>query len=231
MPAVLFLSTGAYVELPLAGFIFFSVRAFALSQEKQGSSKWLIVSGVLSGLAIAVKYTGAICPIILFLILIPPIISGNKRKIRDLFVFSSSVLLPTLPWLIKNALTIGNPVFPFFYQHFGAHQGWTAQNAAGYFSQLTEYDAKSHMFIELFKAPWNLSGGALRYGGGFDVLGDFGWPLIFLSAPLAIFLSRKDKNIFLLTIYAAAHFLFLNCVKNLFHRIKGIFIMNRNCDC
>jgi hypothetical protein len=52
---------------------------------------------------------------------------------------------------------------------------------------LTEYDHKSQLADWIVHTPLLLLNQPLKFGGGFDVLGDFGWPLFLLALPIFIF--------------------------------------------
>ncbi len=215
MPAVLLLTTGAYVDLPLGGFVFLSMRCFQFGRN-ESNAKWLVLSGLFSGFAMATKYTGAVCPIILTSVLLFDFVRFKRISMRLVCLFVFSAAVPIVPWLVKNWMAIGNPVFPFLYKWLGGADGWTAENAAGYFRQLTDYEMKSRLFFELARAPWSLATSATRFGGGFDVLGDFGWPLILFSAPLAIFLSYRTASVRFLTLFSLIQFFIWFCTKPVF---------------
>ena len=204
-PNVLFLSTGGYIEIPLAFFSFLSLWAFIWAYENKWNSKGLVLSGLFGGFACAVKYTGVITPCILFSYLSYFFIK-KKVDFRTLLFFTAGVIVPVCPWLLKNAMGIGNPVFPFFYSFFGGDVAWTKDSAEGYFQVLTQYGSKSHVFLELLTSPFLIFSNAKEFGGGFDVLGDFGWSLFLLSAPFAIFFVWKKPLLRFLYIYSVLHF-------------------------
>ena len=222
MPAVLFLSLGAYVDLPLGAFVFFAVRSFVTARENSWDARWLLLSGLFCGFASATKYTGAICPVLLFVILVLACVGKRPVSIAKLAIFSAGAVMPPLIWFVKNASTVGNPFFPFFYKAFGGASEWTSASAAGYFSQLTEYGHRSSVLNELLLVPWNLSAFAVKYGGGFDVLGDFGWPLLLFAAPMAFFLFPKQRDIKIISLYVLGHFLFWFTAKPVLRFLTGI---------
>lgn len=208
-PAVLLLSLGAYVEIPLAFFTLLAIRCFTLWKRNRGGTAWLILSGFFSGTCFSIKYTGAITVLILCCVLAFDLRLDIKKYSKFILIFLASFLLPSAMWLTKNYLTIGNPVFPFFYRQLGfGNVGWTADSASSYFQMLTEYGAKSELFFELLAAPWKIIHSNLSFGGGFDVLGDFGWFAIIFSFPLFILLPKRKGALKFLLFYAAAHFVF-----------------------
>ena len=155
MPMVLNLGAQAYNDLPLA---FYQVAALiALLRWRQNEQTgWLILSGVFAGLAMGLKYTSFVTPLLLagFVVwhfwqkdsravagvpTVPP--SGTAKKsaaanttgrlakaIRPLLTLTAATTLVALPWYIKNWAFTGNPVYPFV---FGG-QFWDAFRAAAY---------------------------------------------------------------------------------------------------
>jgi len=55
MPAVVFLSVGAYVDIALAFFIFLAVYGFLKSIQTSSSYGWMAISGLMAGTAMATK--------------------------------------------------------------------------------------------------------------------------------------------------------------------------------
>jgi hypothetical protein len=96
-----------------------------------------LVTSLLSGTAAACKYTGLVyvwLPCTLFLFLIP---FAAKRRMDPPSLGSLALVIllgfgiTGAPWLIKNAASTGNPVFPLAFQIFGGpDEGWTTEQAA-----------------------------------------------------------------------------------------------------
>lgn len=77
-----------------------------------------VLNGILGGILMGFKYqTGPffIIPGIIFLSL--KVIS-SKKQFSFLFLVPLISLITFSPWLIKNALLTGNPLYPFFYNFF-----------------------------------------------------------------------------------------------------------------
>lgn len=214
-PFFLLLASSTYVEIHQAFIAFAAFWAFVKFLETD-DGKYLIFSGALSGVAVGVKYTGfaavAAVNVILVLRFLRGTFAGASKSIKvalgEIAVFTLAAIIAASPWLIKNIIYTGNPVFPFFYKVFGyALTGWTSAAADGYFAALTEYAHKSSVFFELAMLPYNLVFNPVRYGGGIDVLGDFGWPALLVAAIVAcIFLRRKLKFASKAALYSATVF-------------------------
>jgi len=190
MPAFLLLSSGGYVDIGLTLYVFLSFYALCVGMETERSGI-LALSGVLAGIAVGIKYTGAIPCAVCGLLLLWHDRHRLEHAWRHILLFGGSTLVVVSPWLVKNTIYVGNPVFPFFYGWGNAKLNpWIQNAAAGYFHGLAEYEPRS--LIELLRLPWDIIVSSLRFGGGMDVLGDYGWaPLILLS--LAGILRRKNS--------------------------------------
>lgn len=127
--------------------------------------------------------------------------------LRSFFVLNFGAFISSFIWYAKNFIYTGNPVFPFFYNVFGYRNiDWNQQSAAGYFSMLTEYSHRSSVFYEIILLPYNLIFNPVRFGGGIDVLGDFGWVIFLCVSPLFLIMVGKIKNAGFMILYAAIIF-------------------------
>jgi len=169
-------------------------------RESAGAPRsWLALSAIFAGLALGAKYTAGLTAGGLGLILVKGWLTGppaaRRARAGDLVFFVAVVVAVFSPWLIKNAVTAGNPVFPFFYSWFPATRaGWPAAGAQRYFAVLTEYGHGGAWWRALWDLPVQLLGNSLRFGGGMDVLGDMGWELLFWALPLAAWAGWRRRN-------------------------------------
>lgn len=196
--AVMLLSGTTYVE-PIV-MLWGSAAVLSFMRWRQESAErpsrgWLLLSAVFCGLALGSKYYAGITAGLLasFLLLRLAVAEKRRREAADLAVFCGVTTLVFSPWLVKNFVEVGNPVFPFFYRHFAdASFGWEGQAAKDYFQILTEYGHGGNVWRALADLPFMLLGNSLRFGGGMDVLGNFGWELSFLCLPLALWAGRSS---------------------------------------
>lgn len=132
-----YLSGLAYVE---HGVLFLSAIAVAalLRMLKHSGRRmargWIVLCGVCSGLACGCKYTAiplTVAPIALAIVL--GLGGGLRQRAVSLLLYLVATLLPFSPWLIKNALMTGNPVFPLANNYFRAYpQGWGEEECGGW---------------------------------------------------------------------------------------------------
>jgi len=121
IPIIVKLSITVYVDL---GLIFFSTASLLLMFkwiESRFSLKYLIFSAVFCGLALGTKYNGLIVLFLLslFVVFIKSRDCTNERnrfpKALGAGIFFGLVaLLIFSPWMIRNYLWTGNPIFPLY---------------------------------------------------------------------------------------------------------------------
>jgi hypothetical protein len=126
-PLVPTLAAWAYNDLALCTFGLLAVHTY-LNWREQRKERWLLLSGLFCGFMMGIKYTSFVTPLLLgFLVLWD--LRHNWRHIpRPLLLFAAAAGILLLPWLAKNWLFTGNPVYPFV---FGG-RFWDAYRAAAY---------------------------------------------------------------------------------------------------
>jgi 4-amino-4-deoxy-L-arabinose transferase-like glycosyltransferase len=111
-PTVMALGASAYVDL---GVLLYSTVAVIGLLRWQETQRWsdVIVSALGAGCAASVKYNGVL---VLALVGTGVLVLTPRRRwwtaIAATALFGSVALLPLAPWLVKNAIDTGNPVFP-----------------------------------------------------------------------------------------------------------------------
>lgn len=109
IPSLPWLSSWAYTDFALT---FYSVAALYAIWKCKNDNFWLLFSGVFSGMAMGIKYTSFLLPIIcIFFILWERKI--NKDSIKYVILFSIITWGIAAPWYIRNFIIMGNPVYPF----------------------------------------------------------------------------------------------------------------------
>lgn len=187
VPSLLLVSTWAYVDLALTFYALASLYALLVAREAD-NARWISLSGAFAGFALGVKYTAAIIPVALIVILVIgnwKLVIGNWRfVIRHL----SFVIVFAAPWYLRNLVFTGNPVYPFVFggPYWDAFRSeWFSRFGTGY------WDTP----LKLLLAPWDATiygiEGALGYEATIGPLLLMLLPLLFLP----ILNSRtKDLN-------------------------------------
>jgi hypothetical protein len=112
-----------------------SVYCLLLAPNKGFSKELIIISGLLTGFSITAKFSFVIAFLPAIILLLIFLELDKKRHIKGakgcyqaflaLGFFGLSVLIGSVPHLLKNALLFGNPLAPFFGMHNWADQsGW-----------------------------------------------------------------------------------------------------------
>ncbi|MCU7801215.1 MAG: glycosyltransferase family 39 protein, partial [gamma proteobacterium symbiont of Lucinoma myriamae] len=125
IPVITKLSVNVYIDLGLIFFSTASLLAIIHWLKNPQQLKWLILSGVSCGLALSSKYTGLI-PLLILSLIIPYYytkivsnnLSGQTKSLGYSAVFIIISLVIFSPWMIKNTIWTGNPVYPLYNSYF-----------------------------------------------------------------------------------------------------------------
>jgi len=157
---------------------FFSTLAFGAMiigvEEVEGQLIWL--SAMCAGAAVATKWT-AIPVVVLPLV----VMLCFQKDFRRLPAYCGIIGLLVVPWLLKNWILSGNPVYPLFYQWF-PNPNWTAPQAA-VFSDFHGPKFGSGAFGQFFSLIWNYS--FLEVGAV---------PLLLMTAPLILLVRSSEPT-------------------------------------
>jgi hypothetical protein len=109
-----------YVEGPLcyyhAALVWSAGMAWGASPESR--SRWWFAIGLLAGGAMAIKYPALISAVLPFGV-VALAAAWRVKSSRIVIAFSLGVLMVMGPWLVKNVVDTGNPVYPLGYRVFG----------------------------------------------------------------------------------------------------------------
>jgi hypothetical protein len=117
-------ATAGYVEPLQVLYTILAVLAAGRFIEEGG---WglLTASAILTGLAMCVKYTSA--PFLAVPLALAVLLRKGSawERLRHAVVFSAIAIAVLSPWLIKNLIFTGNPLYPLLYSLFGGRD-WSA---------------------------------------------------------------------------------------------------------
>ena len=181
-PWTMYLAGIAFVEIGMLALGMAALTATIIAIREPGrADRGAIVAGALAGLAAGFKYTALpmiALPIALLYVL------GNFPLRRRLLCSGISVVCAIIacsPWMIRNTINTGNPVFPLAYAVFGANDDvWSAEQAAQWNAAHRKSETESSV------------SDTLRLGIH-RTLGDarLGWPLFVLATIGAA--TRRDR--------------------------------------
>ncbi|MFA5778932.1 MAG: glycosyltransferase family 39 protein [Elusimicrobiota bacterium] len=194
-PAIVMLASGTYVDLGLTFYLFLSFISLMKWMETS-LNKWLVLSGLLCGFSLGIKYTAGISAIIFILIIFHTAVSKRENIFSKIILFVSSAFLVFLPWLVKNYIFTGNPVFPFYI--FGNAPDYIQK----YLSHVSQHGTSG--IADFLNLPWNITMEGIKFGGGFDIIGPF--YLVFL--PVLFLITKTDKLVKISFAYLILYFFF-----------------------
>lgn len=104
-----------YVEWPAMLFGISMLIAFAHWMNGK-ALKNIALAGTFAGMALATKYTTGVIAIAGVVIILSEWKNiGARAAIKSIFLFGLIIILVMLPWLSKNLLATGNPVYPLLF--------------------------------------------------------------------------------------------------------------------
>jgi hypothetical protein len=193
-PWVYRLAVIPYVEGPLcyyhAALVWATLHAGAAEFDRLRVRLWGVV-GLLAGGAMACKYPALVSAVAPFGLL-ALVEAVRRRSVRVALAFGLGCILVTTPWLAKNVIDTGNPVYPLAYRVFGGPH-WDPAREAKW--------SRAH-------GPRPVSAPALAESV-VDVAGRSDWqsPLYIALAPLALIRPGSRRLAWALWGYVAYLFL------------------------
>ncbi len=128
-PWTAYLAGIAYVEV---GMLATGMCAFAVALRGGAPTEAIgrrgLTTGLLAGLSAGFKYTAIPLIALPAVILLAFCRQPQKKRVLGLVTFAAGLLIAIAPWLARNTVNTGNPVFPMAYSVFGAKPGlWNAE--------------------------------------------------------------------------------------------------------
>ena len=188
-PIAIYASWNSGIDLGSSFFVGLAFFALCRSLEPPPAgtpaeaSRWHLAAGFLIGSAMATKYN--VLPLGCVLILVH--LWQDRREGRPWqrsFWMAATAGLVLAPWLVKNAVFYGNPLYPFLHKVLGwaAPADWRPVLEAGGSRDLVRTFTTLAGFKELLFQPWNCSTGSWP-------LGDWPGPAYIFLAPFPLVLG------------------------------------------
>ncbi|MCA9886926.1 MAG: glycosyltransferase family 39 protein [Anaerolineae bacterium] len=102
----------AYVDLAMMAYGAIAIVAIVQWANDQDRNSWLLLAGVIAGLAVGIKYTAA--PLVIGMVL-TIILQDVRRSPRNVLMFGIAAGVVFLPWMIKGLLLYQNPIYPYLF--------------------------------------------------------------------------------------------------------------------
>jgi len=117
-PIVILVALTPKVDVTLAFFVILGHYALLKGLERPSSAdRWVLLSGLLLGLGVGIKYLALIYVMALTPVLVALLYKaspGSIQRVRVGGVFVLAIVGASLPWLLKNWFLFGAPFFPYF---------------------------------------------------------------------------------------------------------------------
>lgn len=184
IPTAVIIATWAYVDLALAFYEFTAFCALMNWFEAPGEKRWLILAGVLCGMAMSIKYTGVTALVALFALLLFRLLRDRTHRRRILAAaagLGAIALLVASPWYCKNAIYTGNPVYPYL---FGGSNWNQLRN-----QWLTSIGVKMSP-LRLLLLPWDITVLGTQGTEAFDATIS---PFFLAFLPLILFVRKNHR--------------------------------------
>ena len=209
LPALLFFTVpqagflAASAKTDMLGFLFMAAAVYLLLDHdaRGGNRLGPILSGLLWGCAVGTK---VIFAFYLLAFLAARLVFGRgpmKRRVATSVIVGLLVLACLLPWFIKNAATMGNPVYPYLNRVFPSSH-WSADQGRSFSTGLRR--GADHALPDYLLFPFRLFLNPYRHGA------TAAWGiLVLVLLPLLPFLREEGVSRILLTTAALAFLLLL----------------------
>lgn len=133
MPIMASEAVSAYVDVALALYTVLTFWAASNALIANRSPRWLVMAGMMAGVAMGIKYLGLVAFMLLLLWMLVAYRAQSRRPGWRTSAAMGLVvaLVIASPWYVKNVLWTGNPVFPFAYEVFDG-RNWDLPRAQAY---------------------------------------------------------------------------------------------------
>ena len=204
-PCVVMMSVCTGVDLAGAFFQTVAIVAILSAVDGERSKSW-VAAGLLIGAAMATKPLAWGLPVAA---LTAVWTAGARRSKLGLAWASVGTFAVFVPWLIKNGVFYGNPIYPFYHEWFQPHAeimpNWR------YFNETTGIPWRSapwSAFVVWLEAPFE----AARYQREIPQYAD---PVLIGLLPAGLWLSLRDRRFKILLCFTAAAWLPVSFVTDL----------------
>ena len=149
------------VDLGAAFYVLAAFSAMMRSFEEREDAEvhlWDAAAGLLAGFAMSVKYN--VWPVAAVMTAGHFVLSARSgRSFKGSVRMAACAALVLAPWLIKNAVFFGNPIYPFLHEHIGRVRpvDWGGFLDAAGSRDLKEIFAGWSGFRDFLLIPWNYS--------------------------------------------------------------------------
>jgi 4-amino-4-deoxy-L-arabinose transferase-like glycosyltransferase len=197
-------ATWAGIDFAWAAYELWAMYAVMvwLAEGKRDARKYMILAGVMSGLAASTKYLALPALLILALLILWISIRDAQNPLTEVFsnllTFGVSAGLVMGVWYIKNWLWTGNPVYPFF---FGG-VGWDSLKDQIFSNDYMKTFGVERNLLNFLLMPYNVYAQQKQFS---TLPLEIVHPLIWLAFLLPLF--KGSKRYFGIVLYVFAYYI------------------------
>jgi len=202
-PPVLLTVRFGTVEVLLA--LSFTFEVWCLHRWREGGGRgWAAAAGLFAGWCFATKYAGGIFAILPPLVFFIEDTAGmGRRASRAAPPLAAAAAVAALPWLVKNLVFTGNPVFPALYGLFGGKDWSTARGSALLVDAQASWKVAASVG-EFARLPVDLMLHPERFGAA--ATSGWFWPVT-LAAVVVALTAPRDRAVVRLSAILAGYLL------------------------
>ncbi len=122
VPSFILVAAWPYNDAALAFYSFGALYALIVAKENL-EWRWFALAGACAGLALGMKYTAAIIPVALLIVMW---LDRKKLSLQHWVALLVACGLVASPWYLRNLVFTGNPIYPFFFggRYWDAFRGY-----------------------------------------------------------------------------------------------------------
>ena len=181
------LSAIPYVE---GALLFYGTLTLLTALSVGRGARWALLAGCFAGCATACKYPGLVM-VAVPMGVVTVLVGRWRRAAAYSLAFATGCLLFVGPWLVRNALWTGNPVYPLAYSWFGGID-WSTEDAQHFDSHHRSNDFSiASLARYVGELPTGNNWG--RVLGEIPCRSDWQSALLFTFAPLALLGRRRRR--------------------------------------
>ncbi|NQU07665.1 MAG: glycosyltransferase family 39 protein, partial [Candidatus Abyssubacteria bacterium] len=179
----------AYVDIGMT--FYFLLAIYCMWKWKTGGGeRWFVLLCIFAGIFAGMKYTSIYGLIsISLMIAVSEFSSGERRfgkTLKRLALFGGIVTIFVLPYLVKNYVITGNPVYPVAYGVFGGK--WLVPAQVERMLAYVDSHGMGHDWRNMLALPWNIT---IMGKAGFEKFDTTITPLWLIFLP-ALLLTRPN---------------------------------------
>jgi hypothetical protein len=150
--------TMAYIDIGMT--FYFMLAMFCLWKWKTGGDgRWLALLYVFAGIFAGMKYTSIYGLVTISVIIAAVSLGTGERRIattiKNLGLYGLTVTIFVLPYLVKNYVISGNPVYPVAFNLFGGH--WLVPEQVERMLVYVDSHGMGRDWLHMLTLPWNIT--------------------------------------------------------------------------